>query len=113
MSTANDKKAYTVRLSSETKKNLGAMSAQYQTSESQIVETALREYFKATGFALVKYTLQVTKESIILIKIEDGKEPKVVHTEMRNGITPAELQKKFSNRFKAPVSLIYEEIHNE
>ena len=106
MSAAGDKRTTTVRLSEATLTQLQKAAYILKRSQSQVVEDALGEYFKAHGLQ-ERYVVSVDGEYSVLIRVE-GEQLEVVEVKQRNGVTPNALAERYAAQLHAPVTLVIE-----
>jgi hypothetical protein len=102
-----EKKATTIRLGADVKSQLARVSSLSRKSESQVVEDALKEYYKNHDWNR-RYILNVTSKHIVLICL-DGEYAQPVHVEDRNGESPREIQEKLAAKFNSVIELIGKE----
>lgn len=104
----SEKKVTTVRLVPLTHASLKKAARTFDKSQSEIVEEALSDYFQKYNL-LCRYQLHVTSDQIILMRLEETKDPRVVEVSARNGVPPHQLIVQYREKLKEPVDLIQEE----
>jgi hypothetical protein len=100
------RKITTARLLENTKFSLERAAYVLQRSQNDIIEEALKEFFKKHKLD-TRYQLNVNRTHIVLTEIAQD-QVRVLDVQQRNGVPPTEIAKEYSQRYQHPVQVIEE-----
>lgn len=99
------KRGCTIRLPIPVIKSLKQAANAFAKSQSDIVEEALKDYFKKYNLDY-RYLLHVTKEDVVLMKVEGDKPPEILEVTKRNGVSPEDMAQQYRVSLRGPVALV-------
>lgn len=95
-----------IRLESSTLSKLKEFAKAHEMSMTDIIESALSEYFKNHGF-ITRYILTASATAYVLVK-QEGEHVTVLDQQVRNGIPIQTIRDTYAARYMSPVELLEE-----
>lgn len=100
----------TVRLGTATVDTLKKFCRTHRISQTDLMEKALQSFFDANS--VERYQVSITKDHIVLLKIDDTTAA-IVEVTPRNGLTTLQIHEEYRAKLRSPVELVVEKEERE